>query len=169
MSVNSGFLKSIKITQESFVIAIVLEFIFAHFFEIILFTLFMIYFKVSLLGLAFYPIIFLLLLLFTLGMSFILATIGAYINDFNNIWDVFGRLLWFVTPIFYLAVPGTLIYKINSFNPLFYYVTIAREIVVYSRFPDYNLIFINILFSLSFFLIGIFFFLKNKNKFAEMV
>ncbi len=169
MANNSGFLKSIKTTQESFVIAIVLEFIFAHIFEIILFALFMVYFKVSLIGLMFYPIIFLFLLFFTLGMSFILATIGVYVSDFNNVWDVFGRLLWFITPIFYFAAPGTILYKFNLFNPLFYYITLARDIVIYQRFPGYFLTGTAIFIGLAVFFIGFIVFIKNKNKFAERV
>ena len=169
MANNSGFLKSIKTTQESFVIAIVLEFIFAHIFEIILFALFMVYFKVSLIGLLFYPIIFLFLLFFTLGISFILATIGVYVSDFNNVWDVFVRLLWFFTPIFYFAAEGTLLYKLNLYNPIFYFITIAREIVVYSRFPEYSFIAIAVIMSLVIFLLGVEVFMKNKSKFAERV
>jgi len=169
MANNSGFLKSIKTTPESFVIAIALEFIFAHFFEIILFSLFMVYFKVNLIGLVFYPLIFLLLLLFTLGMSFILATIGVYISDFNNVWDVFCKLLWFITPIFYFAISGTILYEFNLFNPLYYYISAARDVVIYTKIPEINMIVNMVIISIITFVLGLFVFNLNKNKFAERI
>jgi len=166
---NSGFLKSIKVNPESFVIAIVLEFIFAHIFEIIMLGFFMLYFKVSLIGLLFYPFIFVFFVLFTIGISFILATLGVHIVDLNNVWDVFVRLLWFITPVFYFAYENSFLYKINLYNPVFYFLTIARDFLIYQKMPSIFIIIFAIIFSLIFFVVGLMAFVKNKNKFAERI
>ncbi len=167
MANNRGFLKTIKINKESLVIAVILEFIFAHIFEVLIFGLFMLYFKVSLAALIFYPLIFAFFVLFTLGISFVLATIGAYVVDLGNLWDVFVRLLWFLTPVFYLAQDGTLLYKLNLINPVFYFLSIARDAVIYTKTPPIWMISLAIFFSLLSFIIGIIIFNKNKDYFAE--
>ena len=59
VAINSSFIKSMKINHESLVISQVLEGGFSHFFEMLLFIGFMVYFKVSLVWILIYPIIFL--------------------------------------------------------------------------------------------------------------
>ena len=166
---NSGFLKSIKVSHESFVIAIILEFIFAHIFEVVILGFFMMYFKVSLLGLLFYPILFVFFVLFIIGIAFILATIGVYIVDLNNVWDIFVRLLWFITPVFYFASESSLLYRINLYNPVFYFLSIARDFLIYQQMPYIFMTCLAIIFSLVVFFIGSMIFTKNKNKFAERI
>lgn len=168
ISLNSFFIKSIKVTQESLVISSVLQSLFSHFFEIVLLIIFMIIFKVSLIGLIYYPIILFFFLLFIIGTSFILATIGVYIIDMENVWNVLTRLLWFLTPIFYVAKPGTKLYLINLFNPMFYFIEVTRNIIIDKSF---NFLMINalIIMSLLIFIIGILIFNKYKDYFAEMV
>lgn len=166
---SSNFIKSIKINHESLIISRVLEGIYSHFFEIILFAGFMIFFKVSLIWILVYPIIIGFFIIFVLGISFILATLGVYIVDMNNAWRVITRLLFFLTPIFYLVEKGTLIYKINLFNPVFYFITIARELIINNSIPEYWMIEVMIGISLVSFAVGIFVFERYKNKFAEMV
>jgi len=166
---SSNFIKSIKINHESLIISRVLEGIYSHFFEIILFMGFMIYFKVSLIWILVYPIIFGFFVLFVLGISFILATLGVYVIDMNNAWRVITRLLFFLTPLFYVVEKGTLLYKINLFNPVFYFITIAREFIINNSILEYWMIEIAIGISLVSFAVGVFVFERYKNKFAEMV
>jgi len=166
---SSNLIKSIKINHESLIISKVLEGIISHFFEILLFIGFMIYFKSSLVWILIYPLIFGFFVLFVLGVSFILATLGVYIVDMNNAWRVITRLLFFLTPLFYVVEKGTLLYQISLFNPVFYFITIARELIINNSIPKYWMIEIAIGVSLISFVAGVFVFNRYKNKFAEMV
>ncbi len=166
---SSDFIKSIKINHESLIISRVLEGIFSHFFEILLFIGFMIYFKIPLIWILVYPFLFVFFVLFVLGLSFLLATLGIYILDIRNAWRVVTTLLFFVTPIFYIAEKGTLFYKINLFNPVFYFISVAREFIVYNKIPEYWIIGTIIGIGALFFLIGVAVFENYKNRFAEFV
>lgn len=166
---NTQLIKSVKINFGSLIISNIMEGIYSHIFEIILFIVFMAYFKVQLLWILAYPLIFVFYVIFIVGVSFILATIGIFINDLRNVWRVVARMMFFVTPIFYLVEKGTTLYYVNLFNPLYYFITASRELVVYGRIPSIFMIDIIVLISLFTFLIGIVIFNKYKNKFAEMI
>lgn len=169
ISQNAGFIKSIKIDSRVFVVSCIMQFIFSHIFEIIIFFIFAIIFKGSLWGIIFYPIILLPFVLFILGIGFVLAILGVLATDFGNVWEIFSRLLWFVTPVFYAILPNTLIYKFNLFNPLNYYISSARQIAVYGIFPGWSNILVCYFLGLAFFVLGAYIFGKFKNKLAEKI
>lgn len=168
ISGNSGYIKSMKINQEPFVIAGILQPVFSHFFEIAILIILFLYLKISLIGLLFYPIILFFLLLFIAGFSFILATIGTYISDIANVWSVVVNLSWFAAPVYYVVSKGQ-IPLFNKINPMFYFITNAREIVIYNTVPDLNMLLIMVAFSLGSFVLGILIFEKFKNRFAEII
>ena len=78
---NRHFIRSIKINLNTFLWANIFQSIFSHFFEIILFAILLVYLKINIVFILFYPLIFLLLCLFTIGVSFVFATIGVYVAD----------------------------------------------------------------------------------------
>lgn len=166
-SSNSGFLKSIKINKHSFVVAMVLQYVFSHFLEIVIFLGFMVYLNVNLAGFLFYPLIFLFFFLFVLGLCFILSIIGVYVADFNNIWQVFTRLLWFVTPIFYLLLEESGLYYFSLLNPIYYFIDISREIIIYNRWPAFSYILLSLASGILFFSVGLLIFNKSEKKIAE--
>ena len=166
---NSNFIKSIKINKEVFVISGVFQFIFSHFFEFLILVFFAIFYKMNLFFLLFYPIIFCLLCLFTIGISFILSIAGVYISDLKNVWSIFTSLIMFATPVFYSVNSGDLLQKINMFNPLYHYINITRDLVIFNKFPKISTIILAVFFSITMFIIGIYIFEKNKNKLAEKI
>lgn len=169
ISRNANFIKSMKINHESLVVSQVIEGCFSHFFEIVLFLVFMVYFKVSLIWILFYIIIFSFLFLFLIGMSFLLSTIGAYVNDLNNVWSIIMRFLFFATPIFYVVQKDSLIYKVSLFNPVYYFLENSRSLIIYNKFPELWLMVVPVIFSLVVFLLGIYIFEKFKYRFAEVI
>lgn len=166
---NGHLIKSMKISQESLVISSVFQFIFSHIIEMVIFLAFMVYFGANFLNLIFYfPILF-FFILFVLGASFILAAIGAYVNDLSNIWGVATRLLWFLTPIFYVVPPSSLYQKINYLNPIFHFINLSRKIIIYNESPEASTLILAIIFSLLSLLFGILVFEKFKHRFAEKI
>lgn len=166
---NGGYLKSIRISPEVFIFAMVFQSIFSHIFEILLIAILFIYFKVSLIGILFYLLVFVFFVIFVIGLCLICATIGLYIIDFNNIWSIASQLLFFITPTFYLVVPGTHLYIENLFNPLYYFLTAARDVSVYGVLPQWWMTTAIIFFSFFSLIIGSLVFNKFKGKFAEFV
>ena len=75
----------------------------------------------------------------------------------------------FVTPVFYSVNTGDLLQKINMFNPLYHYINISRDIIIFNRLPQISTMTLAVFFSISVFLIGIYVFEKNKDKLAEKI
>ncbi len=169
ISQNSGFIKSMNIHKESFVVSVILQYVFSHLFELLLFVFFMIYFKMPLFSMIYYPLIFIFLFIFSLGISFILATIGVYVNDLFHVWNVVMRILWLATPIFYAISDNSALYKLNLFNPMYYFLDSARKLVIYNKIPSLFESLIVISLGIGFLALGIIIFEKYKNKFAEMM
>ncbi|MGV8152509.1 MAG: ABC transporter permease [Candidatus Nanoarchaeia archaeon] len=166
---NSGIIKSINFPKESLVGGVILSTLFAHLFEIAIWIIFMIIFKSSISTMIFYPIIIIFFSIFCFGFSLILATLGIYFLDLDNVWSFVSKLIWFATPIFYSLEKGTLLYYANMFNPLYYFITIAREAIIYTRLPETWIVLVALGYSLLFLFVGIVYFNKFKNKFAELI
>lgn len=169
ISGNALYITSMKIEYEPFVLASIFQFVFSHMFEIGLIAVFMIFYKISLLGILYYFIILFFFLIFLTGVSFLFSTIGTYVSDFSNIWVFASQLIFFLTPTFYAIKPSDPNYLINLFNPLFYFLDVSRQIVVYEQMPDIWMILTAVGISFGFFALGLFVFEKFKNKFAELV
>lgn len=166
---NSNFIKSLKIDKEAFILSGMFQFTISHIFEFIILIGFMIFFKMNLAWVLFYPVIFILFFFFTTGISFILSVLGVYANDLKNVWSVFTRLLWFATPIFYYVRGGELIQTINMFNPLYHFINISRELIIFHRIPEMKTFLLAIFSSIIIFALGIYIFEKNKDKLAEKI
>jgi len=166
---GGSLIKQVKINQEVVVVSQVIEASFSHFFEVVLFACFVIFYGSNVLWILFYPLIFIFYYMFILGFSFLLATFGVYVNDLNNVWKVITRVLFFFTPLFHSVSEGSFLYTANLFNPLFYFLEIGRSLMVYNKFPELWMVYVAIGFSIFFFVFGILIFEKFKFKFAELV
>jgi lipopolysaccharide transport system permease protein len=166
---NKNYIKNMKISHESLVISDVLRMIFSHFFEFIILIVLMVVFGGYFFGVIFYPLVFFSYVLFILGVCFLFAVIGAFIKDLSNIWSIFTMLLLFASPIFYSVEKGSLLYKLNLFNPIFHYANALRDILISGQVPALINIVALILFPLLFILFGLWIFEKYKYKFAELI
>jgi len=164
-----GIIKSINFPRESLIAALVLKTFFSHLFEIVLFIVFLLIFKNSLIGMIFYPIMLIFFCFFVFGSCLILSALTVYFVDLENIWLFVSRLIWLGTPIFYAIGGQTKLFYVNLLNPLYYFITIARELIIYTKIPELWMILGAIGYSLLFLIIGLLIFNKLKIKFAEMI
>jgi len=169
VSRHDQFIKNMKISYEALVVSVVLKRLFTHLFEIIILAGVMFFTGVTLLGLILYPFILLIFSVFLLGISFLLAPMGAYVRDFANLWSPLTRVLLFATPVFYAASPGTLTYTISLFNPVFHYMSSARSILIEGTMPPAVTLLGMIGFATIAFVVGIFVFSRTKHRFPELV
>lgn len=166
---SGGLIRSINFSRNTLIYSIIFKNVIAHLFEIFIFIVFLIITKTSLVGLIYYPLILILLSLFTAGLSLLLSALAAYFVDLGNIWFFALRLIWLATPLFYSISNQSRLLIINLFNPMYYFITVAREIIVYSRLPDLWLIGGMIIYSFLTLIIGLIIFNKLKGKFAEII
>lgn len=166
---SRGIVRSIRFPHEALVVSIVLRNLVAHGFEIVVFSAFLLFFNASLGGLAVYVLIALFLSLFTMGVSLLLSALNIYFVDLSNIWTFASRLLWFATPIFYAAEMNESLSLLNLFNPLYYFITSARDIVVYARIPGEGMIVGILIYTVLSLMAGSLVFKRLKKKFGELV
>ena len=166
---NSALIKSLNFKREALIISGVLMALITHFFELIVFVIFLLYFGINPILAIFFPIVLLLQFLFTLGIGFALSSWFVYFRDLDNIWIFVSRIWWFLTPIFYSSSGEGLLYTVNLLNPMYYFIDVSRDLLIYARIPEYSSLVILSLFSINSFILGYLIFTKLKNKFAELL
>lgn len=167
--INSSLIRSVNFSKSALVNSLVLKTLFSHIFEIILLTIIIIIFNGSLIGLIFYPLVLILLSLFTYGISLIFASLAVYFTDIEGIWTFASRLIWLGTPIFYAIEGQTKLFYLNILNPLYYFITITREIIINLNMPSPWIILGCIAYTLLSLIIGLTIFNSLKNKMAEKI
>ena len=116
------------------------------------------------------PYVFMCLLLFTIGIGFILATISVFLRDMFYIYGVIITLWTYLTPIMYDAsiIPA----KFQIFmklNPMYWFLDFARQIILYNQMPGVRNFLYCAVFGVGFLLIGIYLFKNNQDKFIYYV
>lgn len=166
---SRGIMKSISFPREALVLGTVMSCIFSHLFELALFFIVCLFLGVSFFGIFWYFLVFVFFVLFVLGLSFIFSSIQVYFVDLENIWLFASRLIMLGTPIFY-SIGGQLkLFYVNLFNPLYYFIALSRDLIIYRVFPEKWLVFGALGYSVLFFVMGLVLFNKLKLKFDELI
>lgn len=116
------------------------------------------------------PIVLLPLLVFTLGISYVVAALGVFIRDTQYVIGIVLQILFFATPIFYpiSAVPARLRWVLEM-NPLTIYIEQARNVFLYGSMPSWKFLGVATLVSVVVLQLGFFFFHKTKKGFADVL
>ncbi len=156
---NYGLLNSKKINPNIFILSKFFVSLWIHLFESTLAILFLFvfgYYQAIL-----YFIILPIFGLFIFGVGKVLCIISTKFFDTVYIWNYLCQLLWFVTPIYFVS-------KSNSFlidyNPLNYFIYLARSLVYDLNSLDFMLVVICIAVAVISYLISLFVF-KSQSKF----
>ena len=116
------------------------------------------------------PLILAELFLFTLGISYFVASLGVYIRDTPYVVGVVLQILFFMTPIFYpiAAVPERYRWPLQI-NPLTTMIEETRKIFLYGQLPDWKFLGISFLISLIVCQLGVAWFSKTKKGFSDVL
>ncbi len=166
---NNYLIKSINFPRQALIIAIVLKNLLSHLFEVLLFAILLLYFHLNLANLLYYLIIMVPFCLFIFGFCLALSSLTVFFADLGNIWNFAVRILWFGTPILYAVNERSTLLYINLFNPLYYFITLTRELVIYGHSPSVSLILGTIFWSLAFLLLGTWIFATLNKKIPELI
>lgn len=116
------------------------------------------------------PYVFICLLLFTIGMGFILATISVFLRDMFYIYGVIITLWTYLTPIMYdVSIIPAKFQIFMKFNPMYWFLDFTRQIILYNQVPEISSFLYCAIFGVGSLLVGIYFFKKNQNKFIYYV
>lgn len=116
------------------------------------------------------PVVFLPLVLFSLGISWILASLGVYIRDIGQMTGVLTTVLLFMSPIFYpaSALPEpyqTIIYL----NPLTFIIEQARDVLMWGHMPNWPGMAIAFFVSFGMAWVGFFWFQNTRQGFSDVL
>jgi ABC-type polysaccharide/polyol phosphate export permease len=111
------------------------------------------------------PIIIIMVMVFSFGISLIIATLTVFFHDTRYIYDVLLTALMYATPIFYpeSIVPQKYV-LILHLNPLFYFMDIFRMALYLDGPHLFGSLLYGGLFSFAAFVIGWFFYNRYKER-----
>lgn len=117
-----------------------------------------------------FPIILLPLMLFTMGVAFLLAVFNVFYEDTEHLRTVVFRALYFLCPILYdrADIPQWLL-KWIVINPMFGIIENMRNLFYHSMLPDWSTYGLNMLGAILMLVIGLWVFEKSSDKFIYFI
>jgi len=116
------------------------------------------------------PFVLLPIILFSLGMSWFLSSLGVYLRDIGHVIGIIVQALMLLSPIFYSLdiIPNNLKW-FYYINPIVYFVEDARKILIWGVIPDIGVYIIQVIIALLVCIFGLFWFIKTKKGFADVL
>jgi len=119
---------------------------------------------------VFLPFIVLPLLLLTMGVSWLLASLGTYIRDIGQGIGIVVMAMLFLSPVLYPAEAFPEPYRLFFYlNPLTFIIEQARDVLLWGRLPDWRGLGLYFLVSLVVAWLGFAWFQKTRRGFADVV
>ena len=116
------------------------------------------------------PLIVFPLILFTMGVSWILASLGTYIRDVGQSVGILTTILLFMSPIFYPA--SVLPQELRPYlflNPLTFIIEQFRDILIFGNSPAWTRLGIYTLICIAVAAVGFYWFQKTRKGFADVL
>lgn len=116
------------------------------------------------------PLVLLPLVILTIGLAWILASIGVFIRDVGQSIGIITTVLMFLSPVFYpvTAVPERFRPFILA-NPLTFIIEQAREVLIWGHLPDLIGLSIYTLVAVFIAWVGYAWFQKTRKGFADVL
>jgi len=120
--------------------------------------------------LVYFPLMVFPVLLTTLGVSWILASLGVFIRDIGYAIGLMLQMLFFLTPVFYRmeAVPYPYRHAMEL-SPLAHAIEDVRTVMMWGGQPRWGVWAATVLASALVALVGYAFFMKSKRAFADVL
>lgn len=118
----------------------------------------------------FTPLVLLPLLIMTLGVAWMLASLGVFLRDVGQTIGIVTTVLMFLSPVFYpvAAVPERFRPFIMA-NPLTFIIEQAREVLIFGHFPDWTGLGIYTMVAIIAAWAGYAWFQKTRKGFADVL
>jgi len=116
------------------------------------------------------PVVVVPLLLLTLGVAWLLASLGVFLRDINYLVVLLLQVLIFMTAVFYPleAVPARL-RPVLALNPLHPVVDDLRRVVLWGQPPDWPRLGVSLVVGGAMALLGHAWFMKTRRGFADVL
>jgi lipopolysaccharide transport system permease protein len=116
------------------------------------------------------PLVFMPLVLFTLGVSWFLASLGVFLRDVGQVVGLLTTVLMFASPVFYpmSAIP-TAYRSMLAMNPLAMIIEQARDVLIWGNVPDITVLGALMASGLVVAWLGFLWFQKTRRGFADVM
>lgn len=168
---NASLLKKIYFPREIFVISTIIAKVVDFLLASLVFILFMLYFHIKVdWHLLWILPIFTIQMLFTYGISLVMAAINLFYRDIQYLLNLILMLWMYLTPIIYPVemVPDRLRF-VFSLNPMAVLINAYRQVILGMANPKLSSLSIALVISLLFCLIGNYIFKRLEGSFADVV
>ena len=165
---NGAILSKVKVPKSLFVLSSNSAATFNFLLTLIVYFAFMVFCKITFglhLLLIIYPI--LCLIIFNIGMSYILSALFVFFRDMQYLYQIFTMLLMYMSAIFYEVkhFPEELRFIFNV-NTVYHYISYMRQLVMQASVPSLTEHIICLSFALGMLGIGYFIHSKTEQKFV---
>jgi lipopolysaccharide transport system permease protein len=118
----------------------------------------------------FIPFVMLPLVILTLGLAWILASLGVFLRDLGQTTGIITMMLLFFSPVFYpvTALPAEL-RPLMMANPLTLIIEQARAVLIWGHLPDWVGLGIYSLIAIAVAWAGYVWFQKTRKGFADVL
>ena len=167
----SSLVSKVYFPREVLPTAAVLTKLVDFFFGVVIFLMLMAYYgRLPAETVYWFPLLFSIHMVFTLGLTFPLAALNLYFHDVRFLVGVVLTLWFYLTPIIYPIdlVPAKYAF-IFDVNPNTLFINAYRRVVLYGEQPDLSRVLIGLAVAVSTFVIGYFLFKKMEKGFADSI
>jgi lipopolysaccharide transport system permease protein len=168
---NVNYVKKVVFPLEILPVIAMLAALFHLLISLVVWLIFyIIFFGIPYPSIALLPLVLLPLALFTIGISWALASLGVYLRDISQIVGVVTTALMFLSPIFYpiSALPAEF-QNLMHLNPLTLVIESAREVLVWGNIPALQPWLIQLGVSSMIAWLGFAWFQKTRKGFADVL
>lgn len=116
------------------------------------------------------PLVWLPLLLGTLGVSWVLASLGVYLRDISQLAGLLTTILMFMSPVFYPADALPQPYRSLLYaNPLTFVIEQTRQVLVAGQMPDWSVLALAVAIGWCMAMLGYEWFEKTRRGFSDVL
>lgn len=166
---NRSLLLKTKLPRQTFIISRVYTALVNLGFSCIAYIFLIIFFRIQISWtILLFPVDVFFLMLFSVGVSYLLSILFVFYTDVSNIYGIILMILTRFAAIFYsIDTLSEGVRRFISFNPLYTYVHIARDAIIYGRLSEPQYWIQMVAWSLGMFLIGKIIFNAKENRVME--
>lgn len=131
--------------------------------------IFLIYFRLPAYFFLLTSFLVLPLVVFVFGLGLIFSVLQVIFKDVINFVNLGLSMALFLTPVMYDLPKKGLIRDVNLYNPIYYMVSVPRDLIIFGSTPNLFPFFLSSIFALIIMLIGILFFYFTETKLSERI
>lgn len=168
---NKALLIKVKLPMEIFVLARVYTALVNLGYSLIAYVVMLLVFGIKPNWMMlFSPVIILFMLIFALGVSFVLSSAYVFFGDVKHLYSVLLTLWMYCSAIFYpVDQMKGIIRTIIELNPIYNYIDALRSVVMEGMLPPLWEIARMVVWAVVVYVIGYYIFRKNKNKVMQKI